>query len=69
MKVLLILGSDSAEIKWNTIRFGNVMLNEYDDVTLFLNGPAAALYQGDSETFPIREQAKIFSLGGGVIVA
>lgn len=69
MNVLLILGSDSAEIKWNTVRFGNVILNEDDDVTIFLNGPAADLYSGDSEAYPIKEQAKIFALGGGEILA
>lgn len=38
-------------------------------MTLFLNGPAVDLYAGDSATFPIIEQAKLFALSEGVFVA
>jgi uncharacterized protein involved in oxidation of intracellular sulfur len=34
-----------------------------------LNGPAVNLYSGNSSTFPIGEQAKLFSLSEGVIAA
>ena len=69
MNVLVILSSAEPEIRWNTVRFCNVMLNAEDEVSLFLNGSATALYEGDSERFPIREQAKLFALSGGTLVA
>lgn len=69
MHVLLILSSGDPEIKWNAVRFGNFLLNEGEEVSLFLNGPAAALYKGESETFPIREQARLFGLSEGALHA
>lgn len=69
MKVLVLMSSGEPEVKWNALRFCNVMLNNDEDVSLFLNGPAVELYVGDSERFPLREQAKIFSLGGGELLA
>jgi uncharacterized protein involved in oxidation of intracellular sulfur len=50
------------------VRFGNHLLNEGDEVTIFLNGPAVDLSQGDGEQFPIAEQAKLFALREGVLV-
>lgn len=38
-------------------------------MTLFLNGPAVDLYADDSQAFPIAEQAKLFALSEGVLVA
>ena len=67
MNILLVLNSDSPEIKWNAVRFGNALLNEGEDVTIFLNGPSVALYNGDSEIFSIKEQAKMFALSEGVL--
>ncbi|MDL2275590.1 sulfur reduction protein DsrE [Desulfosarcina sp. OttesenSCG-928-G10] len=69
MHVLMMINTDNPELKWNAVRFGNVLLNAGDDVTLFLNGPGADLYNGDSEAFPIREQTKIFALSEGVLLA
>ncbi len=68
MHILIILSSNDPEIKWNAVRFGNHLLNEGDEVTIFLNGPAVALFQGNSERFPIDEQAKLFTLSEGVLV-
>lgn len=65
MHVLLIISTTDPELKWNAVRFGNVLLNEGEDVSIFLNGPAASLYDGDSELLPIREQAKMFALSEG----
>ena len=69
MQILLILSSNDPEIKWNAVRFGNFLLTEGEDVTLFLNGPAVDLYAGDSTAFPIAEQAKLFALSDGVLAA
>ena len=68
MHILMILSSTDPEIKWNAVRFGNHLLNEGDEVTIFLNGPAVDLLQGNSENFPIAEQAKLFTLSEGVLV-
>ena len=68
MQILIILSSPDPEIKWNADRFGNHLLNEGDEVTIFLNGPAVDLLQGDSDQFPIAEQAKLFTLSEGVLV-
>ncbi len=69
MHILLILSSASPEIKWNAVRFGNFLLNEGEDVSIFLNGAAVDLYAGDSQQFPIAEQAKLFALSEGTLVA
>lgn len=69
MKMLIVLSSSDPEIKWNVLRLGNFMLNEGDEVTIFLNGSGVNLMYGDSEDFPITEQAKIFTLSEGVLAA
>ncbi len=69
MQILIILSSPDPEIKWNAVRFGNFLLTEGEDVTIFLNGPAVNLYAGESPAFPIAEQAKLFSLSEGVLAA
>ena len=69
MQVLIVLSNSDPEIKWNAVRLGNFLLNEGDEVTIFLNGPGVDLFQGDSQQFPIAEQAKLFTLSEGVLVA
>lgn len=69
MQILIVLSSDSPEIKWNAVRFGNFLLNAGEEVTLFLNGAGVDLYKGDSAQFPIAEQAKMFALSEGVLAA
>lgn len=69
MQILITLSSTDPEIKWNAVRYGNFMLEAGDDVTIFLNGPSVDLMDGDSEKFPIAQQAKIFTLSEGVLVA
>lgn len=69
MQILIVLSSPDPEIKWNAVRFGNFLLNEGEEVTIFLNGKATDLYAGDSATFPILEQGTLFALSEGVLVA
>lgn len=65
MRFLIVLSSSDPEIRWNAVRFGNHLLEAGEDVDIFLNGPATALYDGDCPAFPLREQAKIFALSEG----
>ncbi len=69
MRFLIVLSSTDPEIKWNAVRYGNFLLNEDEDVTIFLNGGSVDLYAGDSDQFPISEQAKLFTLSEGVLAA
>lgn len=69
MQVLIVLSSQDPEIKWNALRFGNLLLNEGEEVTIFLNGPATDLFAGDSPQFPLKEQAKLFALSEGELYA
>lgn len=69
MNILLMINTNDAEIKWNAVRFGTVLLDEGHEVSIFLNGPGATLYEGDSGTFPIRELTKTFCLSEGVLLA
>lgn len=69
MQALIVLSSPDPEIKWNALRLGNFLLNEGDEVTIFLNGPAADLLAGEGPDFPLAEQAKLFSLSEGVLAA
>lgn len=69
MQILMVLSNPDPEIKWNAVRWGNFLLNQGEEVTIFLNGPAVDLMQGDSEQFPIAQEAKVFSLSEGVLVA
>lgn len=69
MQILMVLSSPDPEIKWNTVRWGNFLLNQGEEVTIFLNGPAVDLMQGNSDQFPIAEEAKVFALSEGVLTA
>jgi len=65
MNIAILVSQAEPEILWNAFRFGNLMLNNDDDVSIFLNGPAVRYLEGDSETFPIGEQARVFTLSEG----
>ena len=69
MQILIIISTDSPELQWNAFRFGNLALNEGDDVAIFLNGPAVGFARGDSAQFPLLEQAKLFTLSEGNLAA
>lgn len=69
MHVLVILSSKDPEIKWNAVRFGNFLLEQGEEVSIFLNGPSSSLYEGDCDAFPIKEQAKLFALSEGALHA
>ncbi len=69
MNVAMILCQDNPEIMWNCFRLGNMMLEGMEEVTIFLNGPSVR-YEGlDSEHFPLRQLAKVFTLSEGTLFA
>ncbi|MCF8031118.1 MAG: sulfur reduction protein DsrE [Desulfohalobiaceae bacterium] len=69
MNNMIIVSQAEPEVLWNAFRFANLMLNNDDDVSIFLNGPAVRYLEGDSTTFPIKEQANIFTLSEGELLA
>jgi len=57
------------EVIWNAFRLANIMLEQNDDVNVFLNGPSIRYSSLRSETFPLDDLAKIFTLSEGVLLA
>lgn len=69
MDVTLISSSGNPEILWNCFRMGNLMLEQMDEVTIFLNGPSVNYGSLSSDTYPIQDLAKLFTLSEGVLLA
>jgi uncharacterized protein involved in oxidation of intracellular sulfur len=69
MKAALMVCSGDPEVVWNALRMGNLMLEQMDDVTIFLNGPAVRYAALASAAFPLTELAKLFTLSEGVLLA
>ncbi|MBF0111860.1 MAG: sulfur reduction protein DsrE [Desulfamplus sp.] len=69
MKIAMVICQNSAEVIWNGFRLANMMLEEMEDVTIFLNGPSVKYEDLDSEQFPLKELAKIFTLSEGSLLA
>jgi uncharacterized protein involved in oxidation of intracellular sulfur len=45
------------------------MLEQMDDVTIFLNGPSVTYATRNSKQYPLTELAKIFTLSEGALLA
>ena len=69
MNIALVACSDNPEILWNCFRLGNLMLEQMDEVTIFLDGPSVNYTHLSSEKYPIHDQAKLFTLSEGVLQA
>ena len=69
MHATLMVCSGDPEVVWNALRMGNLMLEQMDDVTLFLNGPAVRYAAMSSDRFPLAELARVFTLSEGVLLA
>ncbi len=69
MNITLVACSDNPEILWNVFRMGNLMLEKMDDVTIFLNGPSVSYRKLATQDFPLLDQAKLFTLSEGVLLA
>ena len=69
MNIALIACSDNPEILWNCFRLGNLMLEQMDEVTIFLDGPSVNYAALSSEQYPVTDLAKLFTLSEGVLQA
>lgn len=69
MNITLIACSNNPEILWNCFRMGNLMLEQMDEVTMFLIGPSVTFSSLSSEEYPLQDQAKLFTLSEGVLLA
>jgi uncharacterized protein involved in oxidation of intracellular sulfur len=69
MKIAMILCQDTPEVLWNAFRLANMMLEGMEDVSIFLNGPSVKYEDSDSEAFPLKQLAKIFTLSEGELLA
>jgi len=69
MKITMVIGSATAEVVWNAFRLANIMLENMEDVAIFLNGPSVRYAELASEQFPLNELAKIFTLSEGRLLA
>ena len=69
MNFAIIACSGNPEILWNCFRMGNLMLEQMDEVTIFLDGPSVNYASLSSKKYPIQDQAKLFSLSEGVLQA
>ncbi len=69
MKIALIVCDRATEVIWNAFRLANIMLEEMDDVTIFLNGPSVNYATLSTDQFPLQDLAKIFTLSEGQLLA
>jgi uncharacterized protein involved in oxidation of intracellular sulfur len=69
MKVAMVVSQNTPEVIWNAFRLANIMLEEMEDVSIFLNGPCVEYEKLDSNQFPLKELAKIFTLSEGNLFA
>lgn len=69
MKITFMICSGTAEVIWNAFRLANMMLENMDDVSIFLNGPSVEYERLASDEFPLNELAKVFSLSEGQLFA
>jgi len=69
MDIGLIAVSGDPEVLWNCFRLGNLLLEQTDMVTIFLNGPSVSYADLSSERYPILDQARVFTHSDGVLLA
>ena len=69
MKITMMICEDTPEVIWNAFRLGNMMLEGMETVSIFLNGPSVRFETSDSEQFPLKELAKVFTLSEGELFA
>ncbi len=69
MNLAMVVSSGQPEVLWNAFRLANLMLNENEEVSIFLNGPAVEFRRGDCAQFPLNTLAKTFVLSEGALLA
>jgi uncharacterized protein involved in oxidation of intracellular sulfur len=65
----MIICQNTPEVIWNAFRLGNMMLEGMEDVSIFFNGPGVKYEESDSEQFPLKQLAKVFTLSEGQLYA
>jgi len=69
MKVGIVISIKDAETAWNAFRFGNFVLNEGDEVKVFLLGKGVECESLDTDKFKVTEQMQTLMDNGGEIFA
>lgn len=69
MNLALMICSGDPQVVWNAFRLGNLMLEQMEEVTIFLNGPAVNYASLASPTYPLADLARLFTLSEGVLLA
>lgn len=69
INLTMVISTSDSEVWWNASRLANLMMNQFDVVSIFLNGPAVEYKSDDYDQFPLAELAKTFVLGEGVLLA
>ena len=69
MKITIMICNGTSEVVWNAFRLANMMLENMEDVSIFLNGPSVKYEELDSEKFPFIELSKVFALSEGQLLA
>ncbi|NLZ16861.1 MAG: sulfur reduction protein DsrE [Desulfobulbaceae bacterium] len=69
MQVTMIITQAVPEVIWNAFRLANMMLEGMEEVSIFLNGPSVRYETMDSDQFPIKDLAKVFTLSEGQLYA
>jgi len=69
MKIGIVIYSNDPETVWNAFRFGNLALNERDEVKVFLLVKGVECESLDTHKFKITEQMRAFFDNNGKIFA
>lgn len=48
----MVINQNAPKVIWNAFRLANIMLEEMEDVSIFLNGPCVEYEKSHSDQFP-----------------
>ncbi len=69
MKIGIVLSTNDPEEVWNAFRFGNVALENRNNVKVFLVNKGVEAEDIKSNTFPVKEQLQTFLDNKGELLA
>ena len=69
MKLGIVIYSNDAELVWNAFRFANLVVEQKDEIKIFLLAKGVEYETLSNEKYPITELAKKFISSGGKILA